>query len=630
MHRLSRFAPVVVALATVLAVARGLVAEPPAWTGIAELAPRSTFVVVSVEDWSAARAAFDRSSPGRLWAEPEFRTFVHLFAKDTITGMADSQGEDWLAESLKEVGIDPDDLAEPTGPAGFAVFLEPSAAPNDGKKSKLTHEVHFLGVAEFGDKAESMERVVDQLIKESVKNGAKETEEFYEGKVIRVITRTTVDSDAAAPDGMNDDEGFDADGGSGPWSMDSLRSVRFCRVGGTLCLGTSKAAMESTIGRLAGEATREGRSLASSPLYTAAIDQHPAGSHAIAALLVTDEVRTSFTSLATSGLPLLGDENQIRAVLDSLGLGALDSVSLGLRFDADQAAVEQTVGVAIKEKSGLFSLLDAVGTFTAPPFIGREVASLRSVGVRFDRVIPLARSVFQSLPKSIQQDGAGYLAAFEASAAPFLGALSNEVCVVTHVKRPYGPDSDRTLLAIKTKDVLALANQLNALSAGFGMEPRDFQGGQIFESGDGDGPSIGLGLGYAFVGRSEDIENAMRLASDAALPRLADSDRFKAGASLLPDGAVVYSYENFAEAIGFAYWSIENAETIYKAQLAEWGMDAASIDEEVADFREHMPEWHKHLPPVRLILEHLGDNVSSLSPTPDGFRGRSLMLKPQK
>ncbi len=64
------------------------------------------------------------------------------------------------------------------------------------------------------------------------------------------------------------------------------------------------------------------------------------------------------------------------------------------------------------------------------------------------------------------------------------------------------------------------------------------------------------------------------------------------------------------------------------AQLKEWGLDDAMIDEDLAEFREHLPEWQKHLPPMDLILKHVGDTVYNLSPTPDGFRGRWLILKP--
>jgi hypothetical protein len=608
-----RPAGVIAALLLCIAVAR---AGPGDNRTLASLAPAQSFLALSIDDWPRARAAFDASPLGHLWKEPSVKEFV----KALVAGAAESidpRGGDWFAEQLRDLGLEADDLREPTGAAGVALFLTPA----DAAAEKPRHALHLLAVADFGEGAPAMADAIERAIRTGVVKGkARADQEQYEGQSIHVLR-------PAAGDEAPDEEPSDP----APWDMSGITTLRIVRVGPVIALSTSKPTIEATIDRLLGLGGKESDTLGGTRAYQDALSQHHRDAHGTLVFVPTDSFRSS---LARKPDPDAGGfDVDPMAILDALGLSSIKSVGVALRLDAEHGAVEQSVGIVAPEKTGLLSMLDAsMRAFEPPPFVGSDAASISVLAVRFDRLVPTLRAVLQAMPEAIRAMAGEQFDAAEKAITPVINTLDNEVSILTTYKRPLGPTSERYVVAVRLKDPLALANLLTGFAPAVGMEPRDFQGNQIYESpADAGGVSLGIGAGYAFAASHvEDIENALRLASEPASPRLASSDRFRAAAANLPPDAAGYMFSSIAESMAWMYWTVENADKIHEDMLKDLDLDDEDRRDAMAAFAREQPAWMKRLPPLAVLLRHLGDTVMDLRATPDGFRARSLMLQPPR
>jgi hypothetical protein len=82
------------------------------------------------------------------------------------------------------------------------------------------------------------------------------------------------------------------------------------------------------------------------------------------------------------------------------------------------------------------------------------------------------------------------------------------------------------------------------------------------------------------------------------------------------------------QTIRWLYWTLQNTDKIMEAGLHEAGLEEKDIAEYLETMRQEQPKWIDRLPALETVISHLGDVVSDLRATPDGFRGRSVMLKP--
>jgi hypothetical protein len=226
------------------------------------------------------------------------------------------------------------------------------------------------------------------------------------------------------------------------------------------------------------------------------------------------------------------------------------------------------------------------------------------------------------------------IGAVENIAKPALEALGPGVQFMTTYKQPLGVGSSATLFAIDVKDQGAIQNTISFLSgqAPGMLEPRDFEGNTIYSANLPMGDvelALGVGFNKVFVGPTVAVENAMRLAGhpgDSA--KLADEPRFRDAARLLSADAVLYSFTDVEQALRWAYWQSENADKILEQQAEKWGLSDEDKEEYLKTVREAKKDAPP-LPPMDAVVSHFGDTVAELRPTPDGFRGRTLMLKPR-
>lgn len=573
---------------------------------LADVAPLETFLVVNIPDWPRAKTALLRSELGKLWNEPEVQAFIDEFMKEELADRERGGGQVW---DWFEKNVDKEDLREPVGGVGFAMFPEKK---DDDEES---HDIHILAFADFGEEAEAMMTTLADIFERLRKDGHIRLDESdYEGTDIYVVTVTpSEDEDHGMDFGDDDDE---------PQPMLVARS------GSAIIASTSRRALEAAIDRAAGRGGNAER-LAQNRTYNAALSQHPDGSHLMVVGIASQYIRDQIEGGMDGMLSLFAPPGAGEGLVNALGLGAVEAFGVGVRIDTEAGIAEQTIGVLAPRKVGLLTLVDSrLDAYNPPAFVPSDAMTAYSIALRFDRIPDLLRGLAKALPPEMQGQAASMEAMIDAQIAPIFNALGSELHVTQAVSRPFEPGENPPLFAIRLKDALTIANSLNQFAPMMGMTARVFEGNQIFQREEDESFAIGIGFEHIFIGDAQSIENAFRLASRPDAARLATTDRFRRAAGVLAPGAAFYSYSNTAETIEHAYWETQNAEKIYEARLAEWGLDEDMKKEFLESFREEQPGWVKKLPPLQVLLRHLGDNVTEIRPTPDGFRGRSILLRP--
>ncbi|MBC7836070.1 MAG: hypothetical protein H7Y88_13370 [Phycisphaerales bacterium] len=632
-------APLASVLLTALSLPAALLAQDR--LTIADVAPKHAFAVVQVTDMAKTGAALKSSALGDLWAEPSIKAFAKAAIaefKDSVDESEDEAGKD-LVGSVSEFLTGEDGLPQPTGSCGMVLFLEKLSLPgdNDAEIDEPINRIQTLLIADFGDKADAAQKSLDEFLDDlSGKKLVVLDEDDHDQTMIHVVTfpKPEAVDDAAKNDNPQQDEAMEDRENFEPpqdHSWDSWDTLLIARAGNSVILCTHRPTLEAAIDALAdgaGKARRD--SLSEVPDFRTALGQHPADSHAFAAFFFNEAMRSTLAESMAEGamMPPGLDES---FVLDTLGLGAAKSASVALNFHEGQTILEQTLAVNLLEPKGLLELVSTpLETTTPPAFVPADASSVSMCAVRFDKIIPLARAAVAALPAELQQQAAGYIAAAEMTAGPILGALDNQIVVASTIDRPLSADSQHSVVAIKAKDGTALATAINNFAPGLGLELREFQGHQIFEAKRESLipiPSIAIGAGYAFIGKTADLEDALRRSDLPDAPKLAGSNRFEQfqRADVEP---VVWSFQDTASTIEWTIWSLSNAQQIAEKQFRDMGMEEEQI-KQLLDFSEQ-PEFVKKLPPAEVFTRHIGDSYSELYPTPDGFRGRSVLVRPAK
>lgn len=581
---------------------------------VADVAPLESFFVVNIPDWPRAKTALLRSELGKLWEEPEVKAFLDEFMKEELGDRESGGGEVW---DWFEKNVDLEDLREPTGGVGLTLFAQPAEGDDaDGE----TQDVHVLAVADFGEHAQAMMTTLADIFERLEKDGHIKLEESdYEGADIYIVTVVPSEDDADA-----DEEGMDF----GEDEDEEPEPMMVARSGAGIIASTSRRALEAAIDRAAGRGGNAER-LADNRTYTAALAQHPDGSHAMVVGVASEFIRGQIKDGVEAMLSMFAPPGAGEGLVSALGVGAVEAIGIGIRVDTEAGTGEQTIGVLAPRKQGLLTLVDSrLDAFNPPAFVPADAMSAYSVAVRFDRIPEVLRSIIKALPPEMQAQAGNAEAFIDTQVAPVTNALGSELHVVQVVPRPFKAGEQAPLIAIRLKDALVIANSLNQFAPMMGLTARVFEGNQIFQREGDESFALGIGFDHVFVGGAEGVENAFRLASRPDAARLAGAERFRRAAGALGEGAAFYSFSNTAETMEHTYWELQNAEKIYEAQIAEWGLDEDMQKEFLESFREEQPGWAAKLPPLQTLLRHLGDTVTEIRPTPDGFRGRTIFLRP--
>jgi hypothetical protein len=598
---------VVLTLALLLAVGAPAAADE---ADIAQLAPRRSFLLVSIPDFQRVRTAFERSELGALWAEPAVRTFLEEATRERMRQ---------LREVLAEIEASPDDLAPPTGAVGIALFLpEPAARFGLGVFSNPRRSMpapDLLAVADMGQNAEALQHLLDRLIDRAVKDKKATTEEAAHAGA-RIVTVKLPRHPGGEEDAEASAEEVPEQRGPlnalvGPLSPRSQLSV--ARLGATFLVSTDLSTLESSLDTLDG---RRGPSLADNDDFRASITQHPARQLARGVLLIAPILDLLARDIEASS----GKDQAVafRSLMDSLGFGAVRSLSLGLRFDTPEGTIDVSSAALIPEKKGLVALLVPPRVPLDPPaFVPPDAGAVARISFRFDGLYDVLRAAAASLPGEARQQATGILDQGVNIVKPGLDVCGPIVHWWMCYRRPLAEDSRQVAIAIDARDSAVVANTLTLLT-NQGFQSRNFEGHAIYTH-QFLPMSIGLGFDRLFIGRAAAVEDAMRLAARADSPKPAAEPVFREAACLISDDAVIAHYADTGQTIRWLYWSLQNQRKTLEAQDMPKHRKQAML-ESLA--------WIEKLPPIDTMLRHLGNTATELRSTPDGFRGRTVMLRP--
>ncbi len=597
------------------------------------LAPAKPAFVLTITDCSKLHAAFEGSELGKLWDEPGVQAFVQEMTSDASKR---------AGEFFKELGADSKDLKPPTGGAGIAIYI-PESTPGKPPERGHAPPPMALFAADAGENAQSWKDLIDKLIDKGTRDKQFTTDEdTYAGAKITILkpiyqeTKDKPDPEPKKPDDGGDEEddgplvppqtGFAGFIGG---SKDHPQALHLAWSGTTLLAATRAKDLEFAIDAVQG---KDADSLASDPDFKAAAAQHPAEVQAAIyvnfAQLFSEALGKAIG--AQSGLDDGASAPDFEKMMSALGLDKVKCVSMGLRLDTAEGLVDMSLGVLAPEKKGLLSLINQpLGAFDPPAFVPPDAAGISRFSFQFDKLYDLLRQVVQALPEEERQQASSGLDQGVNLVKPGLDALGPTVSMVETFKQPLAHDSQMTLVVIDVKDQSVVSNTLSFFAGqAQGMaESREFEGNTIYTV-EMAGVSVGLGFNRLFVGPTAAVENAMRLSGRADAPKIGSEAAFKEATRGMGQDGVMQSYSDMAQTLRWQYWSIQNADKIIEAQIDEAGLEPDQKERILKRIRENRPKWLEKLPPLESLLKHLGDSATELHPTPDGFRGRALLLRP--
>lgn len=586
---------------------------------IADIAPKNAFFVAGADAAAAMWTSFDNTGFKAIWDDPAFQTWFKKHSKETI---------DNFAADLETLGLKLEDLKRPTGPVGFAAWF---TAGNNDDASKPPA---ILALADFGDNADDMNtKLVEAMEKADQQQAIDLSEKDHQGVTIYTARFPENDPEAERELDPQDDEDLEAMMAAAADTGPPFPELHYARADSAFLLSSEITAIENAIDRLKGDNLD---AIADEPRFTDARKRlGPAEAYAvILAAPLLDMTKAANPDDDMGGF--------LSSLTGPLGFDTLHAAALGLRFDTDDAMMEQTYSIVAPEKSGIVALFDTPAMkFTPPAFTSAEAASIVIFQFNFPGVIPLANKFVESLPEESRAMVGQQVQAATMFFGPILANLGPEVCVVGNLTRPLTADSQQQVWAIRMRDATALQQALAGSLPMWGFESRDFQGNQIWSLKEGgfipaDSVALGLGLGWLFLGPPVAVENIMRQGGAADNPKLADEKAFKAATTPLDNNSIAYAFSRVSASLDWYEWYSKNFDKVLEAEAAKLFGDEPPADDEERQWRDDakknmldsVPAWFKDPPPISIFRKHLGDTVLEIKSTDAGFDGRSLMLRP--
>ncbi|MFI4896690.1 MAG: hypothetical protein ACIARR_02575 [Phycisphaerales bacterium JB059] len=571
----------------------------------ADLLPGAPVLTLAVPDWSGFTDAMSASGLGDFWRDAEIQGLIARLMEEPKKD---------FEEAMDELGLEPEDLEYPRGLVAAGIYLDGGFDPESD------HPTHFVLVADYQDGAPQMVDLLERMLEQGEDHDAiLVREDTYEDARLWIIEPLEPEADEDAQD--DEDEWDDWDEEATPFDYDE---VTIALRDGVFVVSADTGRLERTLDALSGD---DIDSLADDNRFRDSLAQHPAERHAWGVLSI-GSIRDAFLTGMEQGLPPGVDP---RAILNTLGLMDIETLSLAMSFAEGDVLMEQTFAVLVPEKRGLVALFDEEGApFSPPAVVSPDAASVSRFSVNFDGVIQVVRDAMAQLPEAMRgQPEAIFEGMVAPIATPLLASLGRDVWATQGYTTPFSPESEQRLMVMTTDDEGALGDLLVNIP---GMEGREFAGAMIYSNPMGadmgvEAPSIGLSAGHVFVGSTVAVENAIRLAANPADASLADEPRFRKGADMLDDRALGFMFTDMAQTYRYLKWSMDNFDQIQRAELEAIGYEGEELDEMMEWMADAKPEWAEQLPSEQLISKYIGDTFGQVQSTDEGFVWTSYWLR---
>lgn len=624
------YAPIAFSAAALLSLAGALGAPK---VTVADLVPADTFAIIAVDDASATRDLWSKSTLSKMISDDQFKALWEAFSQEAV-----KRGESEMSAAqkwMKDAGVKFEELPLPSGTVGLAFI------PLREKDGGIG--MGWIGVGQYGENAdkfaEAITKVLDQAEKDKAITVKEQEVAGVAAKKINMVKAAKPEKPKAADKkaDVEDDEIEAPD--AGPLFEEAF----YARVGESFFFASDVATLENALDRLSGKTKAE--SLSGAPTYELAKKEH-APSAVLHGAVFIDQlaklVKETAGKLPERQFGAQGHEfeSMVRSLqepgseiaLTGLGVKGTKALVISAALDSDASIGEIHFSMITPGREGLLKLLEPMKGVSAPAFVGADAASFAAFSFRFDKALDLARETIKKLPADQRAQAEASLMQAEGFVGPILANLGPEIYLFSSFEQPLSLTSQHIVGAIKMTDPAPLVNIITAFGANMGVKPRDFEGHTIFEPPQqAFGPQIalGVGLGHIFIGSAKDVENSLRQGSRADAAKLAAEGRFKAAVGAFKPESFAAGWTDTVQTLKYTYWTLEHPEAAYEQQVKRFR--DMNIDPEMMGLKKaEKPAWVSKLPPIETIQKYVGDSIGDSFWNEQGLKLRSIYLRPTK
>ncbi|HIO52475.1 MAG TPA: hypothetical protein EYN32_02405 [Phycisphaerales bacterium] len=419
------------------------------------------------------------------------------------------------------------------------------------------------------------------------------------------------------------DPNFIAQAPMGLGQLLSMDRLYISSVNGYMICGTEPDGVSRAIAATSGDV--EDISLATNETYMAMMDQIAEGD--VQAVVMIDNladliIQADESRMIGTFLPMLkGAIGDIDGFAETVTVAPNDDVFLNASY---------TIWMP-NGRGGLLGIASSVPSVTeTPSFVGEDTVSYSQINVDFDKIAPWFRSVIAMIPMMPMPPQE--LDEMEQSVALALAPLGSTMHVVSSLTLPLSPNSVGFLLAVECEDSEEMETYLSTMMPMTGSEPREFLGYRIYPlempdggmmTGDMDMSfSLAVGGGWAMLGMTNSVENALRL---AAQPDNANKSANGNAASHLisTKGATAWGYADMGQ-------SILASSELSEMQMKNMIEEMESFDPEMA--AEMNEEFQSQMKTSKMITElmasFLGSTAWTMEANDEGFVAHAVLMRP--
>ncbi len=526
-----------------------------------------------------------------------------------VTLRGDTDAESFFPESndyeamFESLGIDYENWSLPSGHAGFALY------------PVVDYEVGSVGLGMFG-MIELDERTYAELFTDNFERYLTDSQITVEsvnlaGRDVWMVQNPNADQ--MQPLAFLGDNAFDR--GYLVFSD------------GYLMVGTEPDTLATALFALDGDF--ESDMLDSNNDFIALVDRCGTGGDVFAGVMLSNLADTIIqmdqSGMSMMFLPMLKTTfGDVDAIAESVSLSPSEDILLDVQYTA----------LMNEGRNGLLGLLGSnVPAQPIPQFVEPDPLTYTQGQIDFDKFIDLVKESIQNNPMLAMQMGPE-MDQMEVGLGLFLNPLGSTYHSFSTGQMPYNPESVGHLIAVECTDQEAFANALTLTLPMAGAKVEDFLGNQIFTIDLGsDMPmpvpislemSIAIGGGYAIVGTTNTVQNALR--------RIANPGNDKSSISSNPVASLV-SHDNVSSwGFGDVKTSLEIKIAMSEQMSEEMFEDMESFDPEMAaEMRKEFEEQNEIQAAVtQAIASMLGPMAWNMTADETGINATLIMLKPEK
>jgi len=609
---LNRFATCSIGLVASASIVASVCFSTPAFA-LADTAPvriehlvsDQAVLVMSVPDYKDFEARLRRTSLWSLFETESVQAYMAEIFKST--------GEDRpsIDETLKELGLERDDLVKPEGTIAGAILAE---------RDEETDQMIPVGLnfADFGANADKAEEMFDAVITKLTRDdGAKVEEREIRGRKVRSIELPKPEVEEEEEEGMG---GMDEEFPGMEEIFSRFNTLHFARDGSRYFLASSLLALEDAFEVIDGQKLE--KPLADNKDFQAAMAQLGDDRQGWAVLLTP--------SIQPLVAPLMAGPGAMVMPYIAQLFGDIRAYGFGLGLDGRDGMANLSIGMHIPgDKVGLMSLITAgKPKGDIPSFVGSDTIGFARMNVRFARIMPLVRDIVKGLPPMFAEQIDMSLQQFGPMLDQAFAEMGPEIYVASSRVEPINEDSQRMSVTIRAAKLESVKPMFDMLAPAMGLAPQDFLGNTVFADEFSPEVAVGVGGGWVALGSLESVEGVLRSVGQKGESALAEEKFFRRGLAALPEGELVgWGYNNMAATWRSSQFSLKSQIAMLKEFGAEMGDDEGPMGESMKSLQT-LAELSEKITP-ELIGTHVGPSVWSFRGTTDGFLFRSQVLAPE-